>query len=241
MLTRLNPFTMARRLVEIVRRSLSHAVLVLLAVAMIWAGIAAHLYQARMAAEREAVADSSNFARAFEQNIVRSLDTIDQTLLFVRESYMRDPAHFDLTTWAKQRQFVSGLTFQVSVVDRDGIVVASNLGPVSARIDLSERAHIRAQKDATEDRIFIGVPVIGRVSGKRSINVSRRMTDASGQYAGAVVVSIDPSYLSRFFDSLELGSGAVLLYGSDGVVRARDNRGASGARRCGRQRGPRAP
>ena len=68
-----------------------------------------------------------------------------------------------------------------------------------------------------------------------------RMTDASGQYAGAVVVSIDPSYLSRFFDSLELGSGAVLLYGSDGVVRARDNRGASGARRCGRQRGPRAP
>ncbi len=204
-----------------IRGSLGHAALVLLTVAMIWGAVAAHLVQEHTNDAAGAVADTTNFARAFEQNIVRTFDTIDQTLLFVRENYQRDPAHFDLTTWARQRQFVRGVTFQISVVDRDGIVVASNLGPVTTRIDLSDRQHIRVQRDATEDRPYISAPVIGRVSGKWSINVSRRMTDAGGHYAGAVVVSVDPYYLSRFFESLDLGSGAIMLLGTDGTIRAR--------------------
>ncbi len=209
------------RLREQLRGAAGQAVLVGLTVGLIWAGAILHLRQEYRHDMREAEDDTSDFARAFEQNIVRTFDLIDGTLLFVRENYQRDPAHFDLTTWARQRQFVSGLTFQISVANRDGVVVASNLGPVTSRIDLSDRAHIRAQRDSTEDRLFIGAPVIGRVSGKWSINVSRRMTDADGRYAGAVVVSVDPYYLSRFYETLDLGNGLVLLAGMDGIVRAR--------------------
>ena len=106
---------------DLLRGSIGQACLVLLTVALIWGAVVAELVQERRATLRDAMSDSANFARAFEQNIERSFDSIDQTLLFVRESYMRDPHHFDLTTWARQREFTNGPVFQVSVVDRDGI------------------------------------------------------------------------------------------------------------------------
>jgi len=198
-----------------------HLSLIGLALLLVWISIGAHLREAHEQARQEATSDTSNLARAFEENIVRTFDAIDQTLLFVRELYARDPAHFDLTTWARNRQFLHGATLQISVVDRDGIVVASNLGPVEGRIDLSDRPHIRAQRDSTEDRPFISVPVVGRISSKVSLNVTRKMLDADGAYAGTVIVSVDPGDLSRLQESLGLGNGVMLLVGDDQIVRAR--------------------
>jgi signal transduction histidine kinase/DNA-binding response OmpR family regulator len=191
------------------------------ALLLAWASIAAHLREASEQARQQALNDSRNVARAFEENISRAFDSIDQTLLFVRELYVRDPAHFDLATWARDRLFLHGVTFQISVVDRDGILIASNLGPIVGRIDLSDRAHIRAQKESTDDRLFISAPVVGRVSDKLSLNVTRKMVDANGAYAGAVVVSVDPYYLTRIQETLDLGHGILLLVGDDHVVRAR--------------------
>jgi signal transduction histidine kinase/DNA-binding response OmpR family regulator len=210
-------FATIRRL----RGQLGRIGLVLLAVLLIWLGILVHLRERSQQALQEAASDTQNFARAFEQNTVRTFDAIDQTLLFVRELYQRDPLHFDFGEWARHRQFIRGVTFQISVVDRDGILVASNLGPVGERIDLSDRSHIRAQKEAADDGLFISPPLVGRLSNKLSLHVSRRILDADGAYAGAVVMSVDPYYLSRFHETLELGNGIILLAGDDHIVRAR--------------------
>ncbi len=203
------------------RGKIAHLALVAVALLLAWASIVAHLRDASAQAREQALDNSRNIARAFEENIARTFDSIDQTLLFVRELYARDPAHFDLNTWARDGQFLHGVTSQISVVDRDGILIASNLGPIRGRIDLSDRAHIRAQKESTGDRLYISAPVIGRLSDKLSLNVTRKMVDRDGAYAGAVVVSVDPYYLSRMQETLDLGNGILLLVGDDGVTRAR--------------------
>ena len=109
----------------------------------------------------------------------------------------------------------------ISAVDRDGILIASNLGPVTERVDLSDREHVRVQRLSTDDRIYISAPVVGRMSRKLSLNVTRKLLDAAGHYAGTVIVSVDPYYLSRFHETLELGDGVMLLVGDDNIVRAR--------------------
>lgn len=66
------------------------------------------------------------------------------------------------------------------------------------------------------------MPVQGRNSGKLSILITRRITAADGSFGGVIVVSIDPSCFSQFFNKVDLGPhGVVTLLGLDGIVRAR--------------------
>ncbi|MDC7787270.1 ATP-binding protein [Rhodoplanes sp. TEM] len=196
-------------------------------VAAIWAGVLYEIREDRRAAALEAAQTTANLVRAFEEHIIRSIRGADQTLLFAREIYARDPAGFDVRPWAAASEAANGFTFQVSIVDRTGRFVTSNLDPSGLnRIDLSDREHIRVHLNGTEDRLFISEPVFGRVSNKWSINISRRIAAPDGSLLGVAVVSVDPAYLSRFYDSIDVGrKGVIALVGTDAVVRTRVGNG----------------
>ena len=52
--------------------------------------------------------------------------------------------------------------------------------------------------------------------------MSRRLNAPDGSFAGVLIVSLDPYYLARFYETVDLGpGGTVMLVGRDGVVRAR--------------------
>ncbi len=200
---------------------LGHVVLVLVTITIIWGGIWTFLRQEYQQLEIAAARDAANLARGFDETIVRGFEAVDETLLFVRESYLRDPTGFDLTTWARSRFFRSGLVVQIALIGPDGAMLQSNVGPPGNRIDLSDRAHFRVHRDGSEDQLFISVPVMGRNSGRWTLNCTRRIDGPDGGFRGVVVVSVDIAYLERFYQSMALGNGIVLLAGTDGVIRAR--------------------
>jgi signal transduction histidine kinase/DNA-binding NarL/FixJ family response regulator len=198
------------------------AILGLCGIVFLWGGILHSLSAEREQALRGAGENAENLARAFEEDIIRSIRAVDQTLLFVRDSYEKDPAHFDVSGWARNTQFLSDLTFQISLIDKTGLFLGSSIAPVTQRMDLGDREHFRAQRDTAEDALFISKPVLGRMSNKWSIQMTRKILAPDGSFDGVVVVSLDPQYLSRFYDSVRLGDGgSVTLVGTDGIVRAR--------------------
>lgn len=187
---------------------------------LVWGAIAMQLRQERIDAERDAIKDTGNLARAFEENIIRSITAIDQVILFARDSYARDPGRFDLNNWARDRPFLNEQTLQISIIDRRGMLVQSNLGPPPSPVDLSDREHFRVHLTTPQDRLFISKPLLGRVSNRYSVQFTRKIIGIDGDFLGVVVVSLDPYYLGRFYESLEIGHGFIMLVGTDGVVRA---------------------
>jgi hypothetical protein len=190
-------------------------------IALLWTSISFNLWRDHHQAQRQASADTGNLARAFEENINRTIEAVDQTALFVRDAYARDPTGFDLSTWARARPFLNELAIQIGLVDKNGIVLQSNLGPITDRVDLSDRPHFRVHLNTPADRLYISVPVLGRVSHKWSIQFTRKIIMPDGSFGGVVVVSLDPYYLSRFYESLHIGNGAVVLANIGGVILAR--------------------
>jgi diguanylate cyclase (GGDEF)-like protein len=189
-------------------------------IVLVWGTIAFQLSINKYAAIQGAFQESANLARAFEEQIVRTIRGIDSTLLVLRAIYVKNLDNFDLPEWTWHAGIVTDVVIQYSIIDRDGKLRSSSLGSV-APIDLSDRDHFKAHIDSMVDDVFISKPLVGRNSGKTSIQLSRRILLADGTFAGVIVASVDPSKLVEFYRSINVGQdGVISVVGIDGVVRA---------------------
>lgn len=190
-------------------------------------------YEDAMAAE---VRQNMNIARAFEEQTVRVLATVDQATRRVRDLTAANPgAMLDLARIANETGLAPQILAQLATVGPDGRFQASNLDPDGSRtgpVDLSEREHVRVHlapstlspesRLADADALFVGKPVLGKVSKKWTIQLSRRIVDANGRAAGVVVASLDPTYFEGIFRRVLIGrQGSLALVGTDLVFRAR--------------------
>lgn len=196
------------------------ALLILAALGLIWGLLIGNLLQSYRDSLAGARRETSSLASGLSETTVATFDMVDQNLKDLRAAYQRDPAHFDVKQWVAERGLRTGLIIQASLVDRDGIIFQSNL-PMQGRVSIAARQHFRVQRDSAADDIFISEPVLGFVSKRKSLNVTRKIIGPDGQFDGVVVVSVGLDYLNRFFQGLSSNGLIELIGKNDGIVRAR--------------------
>lgn len=189
----------------------------------IWAAFFHALTVERDLTLRTTIKENANLARAFEEHIVRTIRAVDQVALFVKDQYERHGTQLDLARYSAEGRIASEIYNQVGVIDENGMYIMSNL-PNFKRVDLSDREHFKVHIQRDSGEIFLGKPVLGRASGKWSIQFTRRINKPDGSFGGVVVVSVDPFYFSEFYRQVDLGAnGLVTLVGRDAIVRARQS------------------
>ena len=68
--------------------------------------------------------------------------------------------------------------------------------------------------------MYVSKPVLGRASGKWSIQLTRRINYVDGKFKGVAVASFDPNYFLDFHRRIDLGADSLIsLMGLDGYVR----------------------
>ena len=102
------------------------------------------------------------------------------------------------------------------------MITSSALLYPKSPVDLSDREHFQVHaRSKGADRLFISKPVLGRASGKWSVQFTRPYREADGEFGGVIVISLDPAHLSRIYSELKLGSSyGIAVIGDDGIVRA---------------------
>jgi PAS domain S-box-containing protein len=195
-----------------------------LTLTLIWGGTGVLLWLERERTLDQARRDVANLALAFEEQSFWILSTVEQTLRTAKAEFETDPAGFDMRRFMRKHTMPEGFAVQMSVVGPDGYLIDSSLGmgPEARITNYLDRPHIAVHVARDTGSIFIGPPIIGRLSGKWSLPVSLRMNNMDGTLAGVVTLAIDPFYLSAYFHKLDLGDdGVVNLLGADGIIRAR--------------------
>jgi signal transduction histidine kinase len=165
--------------------------------------------------------DLANLTRVSQEHANRTFRSADQVIRFIQARYLELGDKLDLSALTSQGVIDAEIFPQVGIIDAKGIYALSNR-PITSKLDLSDREHFKVHVEAPSDALFVSQPVLGRATGKWSIQLTRRISRPNGDLAGVVVVSIDPGYFTRFYKELKLGNqGLMALYGLDGVARAR--------------------
>lgn len=182
------------------------------------------------------IRQNTNLARALGEQTVRVLAAVDQATRRLRDAVAAgDEAQIDLVRYANETGLAPKILVQLSLVGPDGHFLRSNLDPdgrKTGQVDLSGREHVRAHlapqllpPDAAPlpaNGLYIGKPVLGKVSQRWTIQLSRKIVATDGQTLGVVVASLDPGYFEEVYRGVSLGrQGGVTLVGTDRGIRAR--------------------
>jgi len=162
-----------------------------------------------------------NIVRSFKEHSEDTITNSDELLRIIKFNYEKYGTKDFKTLNAYFQNGVLDMKFfnQVGIIDEQGIYSFSNL-PITKKIDLSDREHFKIHKDIYPYSIFLSKPVLGRASGRWSIQLTRRLNKPDGSFNGVAVVSFDPTYFVNFYKKIDLGSnGFTALVGLDGTVR----------------------
>ena len=191
----------------------------LIAIAAVVASYFALLDNARVQARARAEENMRSVSFALAQHIERTIDQADQIGRVMRLQYVRGEAFASFARLYKEID--PDLYTQLALIDQTGFSVFSTL-PGSKPVDLSDRKHFRVHADGDgKDFLYISEPLVGRVSKKLTLELSRRVDSAAGKFLGVTVISINPEEFTSVYRRLVGDSGVVALTGFDGITRIR--------------------
>jgi signal transduction histidine kinase len=186
----------------------------------VWGGVAFYL-DFDQKASLHVVADQAEIhAKLLEEHTARTIRVLDQTTLFIKSDFEHERAHFDLQRYARAGIFLDNFFNLIATADETG--QTRQMIPPLPTSNIKDRAHFAIHVAEDSGNLFVSKPVLGRSSGKWSLQFTRRLNKPDGSFGGIIVCSLDPGYFTEFYKSVSLGAGSeTALIGTDGIIRAR--------------------
>ena len=189
--------------------------------ALLWYVVLVKLADEEKRAIKDAIGETESFVSAFEQHVERAIRQVDQTAKFVQFEYHRTDGRIDLAELANGGLISSETLPLITIADEHGVCTSTTI-QTGKVINIADREHFRIHIVENFGRLFIGKPVLGRISGKWTVQMTRRLNHRDGSFAGVVVVSVDPTLFAAYYNKAVLAERGVLgLLGEDGVYRVR--------------------
>jgi hypothetical protein len=105
------------------------------------------------------------------------------------------------------------------IIDDNGVVVTGTL-PNSKNAFLGDREYFLVHRNASNDFLHVGEPIVGRISNRNTIPFTRRLSKQDGSFGGVVSASVAPDYFTTSYNETTFGKNGFLgIVGYDNIVR----------------------
>lgn len=169
-----------------------------------------------------AIDRNDNLAIALEEYAEHILENADQFLKLLVRSHARNRGNIDLEQFVADHTIDSMTHADIAIADENGNVSATvHHWRGSEKVSVADREHFRVHRDTDTGAMFIGKPVIDRISG-RAVPLTRRINRPDGSFAGVAMLLIEhPRFTSVLQDAKMRPLDVLSLVGLDGITRAR--------------------
>ncbi|WP_323123187.1 bifunctional diguanylate cyclase/phosphodiesterase [Burkholderia alba] len=161
-------------------------------------------------------------AESYATHLRQAINDTDVLARFVAfESKSTHP--LTINEMVSQQLITPGDARLVTVTDANGLVTQTWPAPLAHRVYLTDRPHYVIHKNNPDTGLYVGTPVVGRISGEWTIQFSRRINNPDGSFGGVVVISKPPTFIfAGAINSASIGPmGTAVVFRSDGTFLVR--------------------
>lgn len=176
--------------------------------ALLWAYAVDRIDRDRSRTTENAYQSARARTSSYAQQIGRTIERVDQATLLVKYEWEKSKGELRLEELHARGIFPQTL-FHVSAANRRGDVVTSTL-PISAPLNFSDRAWFRLHESGQERGLLVQGSETGPRTGRPIIRFSRRLEKEDGSFAGAAWVTVEPPFLTTFYEGTALGKGEFI-------------------------------
>jgi PAS domain S-box-containing protein len=201
-------------------------------VILIWFAVTEIVHTDRRETMRAAIERSDNLAIALEAYAARTIESADAIVRHLIREKIHAGANFDLQQFVEKHTIDNSTLAGIVIADEHGRVATTTLNLVSDKpVNVSDREHFRVHRERVLGRAFVGKPVVGRITGRLVVPVTRRINKPDGSFGGVAMAVIEHARLTDMLDAASLHPlDTFSILGEDGITRARlsGNRSSAG-------------
>lgn len=166
---------------------------------LMWGITLSQLEEEKIATGKNAYEYAGSLSKAYAEQLARSIHQFDQITLNIK--YYWETTDGDVRL---EDQFLNGLypaptDYFVSIVDRDGKLLTSTL-EIRKPHNYADSDWFKAHGSGQFQSTLAVTPEFGPRIGKPVIHFTRRLNASDGTFDGVVFVTVEPAYLTTFYE-----------------------------------------
>lgn len=187
-----------------------------------WAIASMLVAEEREKAQQAAVMLTRSISGILSDNVHRITGVVDRALLALRDDLKPSPNggrgnHPRLTLWRTELDPVADMAWHVSMVDRDGEILAST-SFMRVGFNIADRAYFIAARQDAPDSLIVSEPFRSQITGEMTVAFARRIRSSDGSFDGIVQAVVRSEVFSSVYQSAALGTAAsIAILRADGM------------------------
>lgn len=177
--------------------------------ALLWGLTLSTIEEDQRLLKNSALKDAATLSRAYAQYLIRTIEQIDQISMHVKYDWENSHGHLRLEDLRQRGLFTASQFAIVSILDRNGKPVTSTAASKFSR-DSALNEQFVIHKNNNSSALRVATPDIGMADEKRLVHFTRRLEQEDEAFDGMVVISVEASHLSSFYDEQSLGKNGLL-------------------------------